>query len=382
MSLNIGILKEDPSRERRVGLSPAGVQALVGEGCAIFVEQGAGDSSHFLDEEYQKVGARTVYTRDEVFGRSDIVLKISSPGEADVRNLRPGQVLFSFVHLGTARSSIIAEILGRKITTIGYELIQDEKGELPILMTMSEIAGQLCTQIAARLLGNVNHGRGIIMGGVTGIPPATVLILGAGNVGRSAARMALASGAEVIVLDRDLSRLRTVASDTDHRVVTGLVNEYNLRKSVRFADVVIGAILIKGEKTPHIVTEEMVRGMKPGSVIMDISIDQGGCVETSRPTTLENPTYLLHNVIHYCVPNIPAMVARSATYGLTNALLPYLLEMARSGIETAIGRNRGLASGVYTHDGLCTNPAIARRFELEAGTIGSGGSGTIGSRLN
>jgi len=379
MSINIGILKEDPSRERRVGLSPAGVQALTGEGCAIFIEKGAGEASHFLDDEYQKVGAQTVYSRDEVFGRSDIVLKVSSPREEDIRNLRPSQVLFSFVHMGTARPSIIAEILERKITTIGYELIQDENGELPILTTMSEIAGQLCTQIAARLLGTVNRGRGIIMGGVTGIPPATVLILGAGNVGRSAARMALASGAEVIVLDRDLSRLRAIASHTDHRVVTGLVNEYNLRKSVRFADVVIGAILIKGEKTPHIVTEEMVREMKPGSVIMDISIDQGGCIETSRPTTLENPTYVVHDVVHYCIPNIPATVARSATYGLTNALLPYLLEIARYGVEGAIMRNRGLAAGVYTHNGVCTNPAIARRFELEAGVIGTG---IKGSRLN
>jgi len=237
MPMNIGILKEDPSKERRVGLSPAGVQALTGEGCSIFIEKGAGEASHFLDEEYQKVGAQTVYSRDEVFGRADIVLRVSSPREEDIRNLHPGQVLFSFVHMGTARTGVISEILNRKITTIGYELIQDERGEFPILMTMSEIAGQLCTQIAARLLGTVNRGRGIIMGGVTGIPPATVLILGAGNVGRSAARMALASGAEVIVLDRDLSRLRTIASYTDHRVITGLVNEYNLWKSVRFADV-------------------------------------------------------------------------------------------------------------------------------------------------
>ncbi len=379
MPISIGIVKEDPSKERRVGLSPAGVQALTGEGCAIFVEKGAGDASHFSDEEYRKVGAQTVYSRDEVFGRSDVVLRVSSPNEDDVRNLRPGQVLFSFVHMGTARPAVINEILSRKITTIGYELIQDDHGELPILMTMSEIAGQLCTQIAARLLGTVNRGRGIIMGGVTGIPPATVLILGAGNVGRSAARMALASGAEVIVLDRDLRRLREIASHTDHRVVTGLVNEFNLRKSVRFADVLIGAILITGEKTPHIVTEDMVREMKPGSVIIDISIDQGGCVETSRPTTLETPTYILHDVVHYCIPNIPATVARSATYGLTNALLPYLLDMARRGIESSISLNRGLAAGVYTHDGVCTNAAIARRFELEAGTVGAVAAG---SRLN
>jgi alanine dehydrogenase len=198
-----------------------------------------------------------------------------------------------------------------------------------------------------------------------------VVVLGAGNVGRAAARMALGAGAEVIVLDRDLSRLRDIASQNEYRIVTALVNKYNLRKALRFADVAIGAVQKIGEKTPHIVTEEMVMEMKPGSIILDVSIDQGGCFETSRPTTLENPTFVRHNVIHYCVPNIPAMVARSASYGLTNALLPFLTERVRMGPARAITETRGLARGVYTHDGVCTNPAVARRFELEYSHVGS-----------
>ena len=371
MAVNIGILREDQARERRVPLTPAGAEALVSEGCVVFVEKGAGVASRFLDDEYQKVGAQTVYTRDEVFGRSDVVLKISSPSMEDCSHLHPGQILFSFLHLGVVKTSIIGEFLNKKITTVGYELIEDDRGELPILTAMSEIAGQMCTQIAARFLESSNNGRGIVLGGVTGIPPATVVILGAGNVGRAAARMALAAGAEVTVLDRDQSRLREIALQNDFRCGTALVNKYNLRKALRFADVVIGAVLIKGEKTPHIVTEEMVMEMKPGSIIIDVSIDQGGCFETSRPTTLEDPTFVRHNVIHYCVPNIPATVARSASYGLTNALLPYLTGIARLGPARAITEYRGLSQGVYTHNGVCTNPAVARRFELEYGHVGT-----------
>jgi alanine dehydrogenase len=367
MSTNIGILKEDHARERRIPLTPAGVEALVAEGCSVFIEKGAGTASRFSDEEYQKVGAHTVYARDEVFGRSDVVMKISSPTIEDCAFLHPGQIFFSFLHLGVVKAAIIGEFLNKGITTIGYELIEDERGELPILTAMSEIAGQLCTQIAARFLESSNNGRGIVMGGVTGVPPASVVILGAGNVGRAAARMALGAGAEVIVLDRDLSRLRDIASQNEYRIVTALVNQYNLRKALRFADVAIGAIQKLGERTPHLVTEAMVMEMKPGSIVIDVSIDQGGCFETSRPTTLENPTFVRHNVIHYCVPNIPAMVARSASYGITNALLPFLTDMARQGPSRAIAGSKGLTRGVYTHEGACTNIAIARRCELEYG---------------
>jgi alanine dehydrogenase len=362
--MNIGILKEDPRHERRVVLTPAGVQALVSAGNEVFIERDAGNASHFSNEEYQAVGAKIVYTSDEVYGRSAILLKISSPTEEDCKRLVEFQTLFSFLHLAVAKTKVMELLLSKHICALGYELIEDTLGDLPILQVMSEIAGQMSSQIAARFLESSNNGRGIVMGGITGIPPATVVIIGAGTVGNAAARMALGSGAEVIVLDKELSRLRTLEHRFNFRVVTALTNEYNLKKALQFADVVIGAVLMKGDRTPHLVSESMVKIMKPGSIIIDVSIDQGGCIATSRPTTLDNPTYVLHNVIHYCVPNIPANVARTATYGLTNALLPHLLEMTQKGIDSSLHENAGLAQGVCTYRGKCTKEVIARRFEL------------------
>ena len=364
--MTVGILKEDPLRERRVALTPGGVQTLVNGGSQVYVEKDAGEASHFSNEEYQQVGAKIVYTSDEVFGRSDILLKISSPTDTECERLIESQTLFSFLHLAVAKSKTAELLLQKRICAIGYELIEDRNGDLPILQVMSEIAGQMSTHIAARFLESSHKGRGIVMGGITGIPPATVVIIGAGTVGQAAARMALGAGAEVVVLDKDLKRLRFLENQFDYRIITSFANEYNVRKAVQFADVVIGAVLIKAERAPHVVTEEMVRRMKPGSIIIDVSIDQGGCIETSRPTTLENPTYMLHNVIHYCVPNIPASVSRTATYGLTNALLPYLMEIVQKGLACAAREDEGLARGVCTYDGKFTNEAIARRFEMES----------------
>jgi alanine dehydrogenase len=369
--VNIGILKEDPKHERRVVLTPAGVQALVSAGNQVFVERDAGTASHFSDEDYSAVGAHIVYTSDEVFGRSELLLKISPPNEADCQRLIENQTLFTFLHLAVAKTKVMEALLRKRITAVGYELIEDAHGDLPILQTMSEIAGQMSIQIAARFLESSNNGRGIILGGITGVPPATVVILGAGTVGTAAARMAMGAGAEIIVLDIELSRLRAIEQRFNNGIITAVANEYNLRKALQFADVVIGAVLNKAERAPHLVTEAMVQKMKAGSIIMDISIDQGGCVATSRPTTLENPTYLLHNVIHYCVPNIAANVARTATYGLTNALLPSLLEIARKGTGPALLENKGLSRGVCTYAGECTKEAIARRFELPSAPLES-----------
>lgn len=367
--MNVGILKELPNQERRVALTPAGVQALVSVGSHVYIERDAGNASHFSNEEYQAVGGTIVYTSDEIFGRSDLVLKISSPSEEECRRIEESCTIFSFLHLAIAKTKLIDLLLARRVCAIGYELIEDDRGDLPILQVMSEIAGQMSTQIAGRFLESSNNGRGIVMGGITGIPPATVVIIGAGTVGSAATRMALGAGAEVIVLDKELSRLRALEQRFNYRIVTALMNDYNLKKALQFADVVVGAVLIKGERAPHVVSEPMVRGMKPGSLIIDISIDQGGCIATSRPTTLENPTYVLHDVIHYCVPNIPANAARTATYGLTNALLPFLLEIAQNGTEHTIHDNPGLARGVCTYEGECTNEAIARRFEMAWRTI-------------
>ncbi len=273
--MNIGILKEDPQRERRVALTPAGVQALVGGGHQVFIEKNAGEASHFGDDKYQAVGAHIVYTSDEVFGRSNVLLKISSPTEADCERLVDSQTIFSFLHLAVASTRTMEVLLRKRICAIGYELIEDANGDLPILQVMGEIAGQMTCTIAARFLESSNNGRGIVLGGITGIPPATIVIIGAGTVGQAAARMALGAAAEVIVLDKDVSRLRALEARFNYRVVTSVANEYNIRKALQFADVVIGAVLIKGERAPHVVSEEMVRSMKPGSIVIDVSIDQG-----------------------------------------------------------------------------------------------------------
>jgi alanine dehydrogenase len=363
--VNFGILKENPVHERRVALTPAGVQTLVSSGNQVYIEKEAGVASHFTDEEYRAVGGTIVYTRDEVFGRSEVLMKISSPTDDDCEKLVDSQTLLTFLHLAIARTRTMETLLRKKICAVGFELIEDLNGDLPILQVMSEIAGQMSTQIAARFLESSANGRGIVMGGITGVPPATVLIIGAGTVGAAAARTAFALGAEVIVLDRDLSRLRSLQNRFDFRIATAIANDYNIRKAMQYADVVIGAVLIKAERAPHVISEEMIQQMKPGSIVVDVSIDQGGCIATSRPTTLENPTYMLHNVVHYCVPNIPANAARTATYGLTNALLPMLNDIAEKGIDGALIENPGLARGVCTFRGACTQDAIARRFEIQ-----------------
>jgi len=369
--MNIGILKEDTNRERRVALTPAAVQSLTQAGNTVYLEKGAGAASHFPDEEFKIVGANVVYAGEEVYGRSEILLKISPPSETVCDRLLDSQILFSFLHLAVARTSTFAALLRKKICSISYELIEDEQGNLPILQGMSEIAGQMAIQVAARHLESSHNGRGVVLGGTAGVPPSLVVIVGAGTVGQAAAATALGVGAKVIVFDHDLSRLRVVRDRFDRRVDTVVTSSYNLTRALRNADVAIGAVLIKGERAPHVVTEEMVRQMKPGSIIIDASIDQGGCVETSRPTTIEEPTYILHDVVHYCVPNMAANVARTATYGLTNALLPYILEITTKGLSRAIQENVGLQRGVCTFGGACTLEPIARRFEVQSADLHS-----------
>jgi alanine dehydrogenase len=364
--MNIGILREDPARERRVALTPAAVQTLIQAGNAVYVEKESGEASHFSDQEYKGVGAKVVYGADEVFGRSELLLKVSAPQESACERLLDSQILFSFLHLAVARTSIFTSLLRKRICSISYEMIEDAEGNLPILQQMSEIAGQMSIQVAARYLESSHEGRGVVLGGITGVPPSLVVVVGAGTVGRAAASAALGVGAKVIVFDKDLARLRAVRDLFRGRAETMVTTPYNLLRAIRNADAVVGAVLIKGERAPHIVTEEMVREMKPGSIIIDVSIDQGGCVETSRPTTIEAPTYVLHGVVHYCVPNMAANAARTATYGLTNALLPYLHEISAKGLARALAENSGLERGVCTFRGACTQESIARPFEVES----------------
>lgn len=363
--MNIGILKEEASVERRVALSPAGVEVLTTQGHNVFVLHQDGARTIFRDEDYQMSGATVAYSPEEIINRADIVLKVSPPTDTELTMLREGQTFFSFMHLAVSRRKVLEKLLEAKVTAIAYELIENNKGDLAVLQMMSEIAGQIAIQVGAHFLQAVQGGRGTLLGSIPGIPPANVVILGAGSVGRTAARVAVGMGANVTVLDSDLTRLRELEHLFQWKISTSIATSFHISRAVRFADVVIGAVLLKGEKAPHLITEAMVKEMKPGSVVIDASIDQGGCVETSRPTTIDDPVFVAHGVIHYCVPNMPAVVARTATMALTNALLPYIEEVGEGGIVNALLQNPGLGKGVCTYQGVCTNEAIARIFDFK-----------------
>ncbi|MBK9098884.1 MAG: alanine dehydrogenase [bacterium] len=362
--MRIGIPTETRWEEKRIPLTPAGVDSLIRTGHTIYIQSGAGDASHFTDQEYREVGATIVYNREEVFGRSEMILKVAPVTEEESELFVDKQILFSFLLLTMGKKKIIENLLSKKITAIGFELIERDS-RLPILHAMSEIAGPLAIQVAERYLESfTKSGRGILLGGITGVAPAAVVILGAGVVGITAARAALGRGAQVIVIDKDLSRLRQIETEFHRGVTTVMANPYTISRGVKFADVLIGAVLIKGEKAPHLVTEQMVKEMKKGAVIVDVSIDQGGCVETSRITTISEPVYTLHNVIHYCVPNMPSLVARTASYGLNNSVLDYVHDIADNGLTNALMGDEGLSKGVCSYNGTCTNESIAESFEV------------------
>jgi alanine dehydrogenase len=363
--MNIGILRETAPSEQRVALTPGGVKTLVNMNAVVYVERNAGALSFFTDDEYTNAGAVIVYSPEEVINRSEIVLKIAPPADSELKILHEGQTLFSALHLAVSKRKTIETLLEKHVTAVGYELIENEHGELPIVQTMAEIAGQISIQVAAHYLQARQGGRGVLLGSIPGVPAADVLILGAGTVGRTAARVALGLGAKVMIIDKNISRLREVENLFQWRISTAVSDQYNIECAVREADALIGAVLLKGEKTPHLVSEDLVRQMKPGSVIVDISIDQGGCVETSRPTTLTDPVYITHGIVHYCVPNTPASVPRTATVGWTNVILPFLREATELGMEQVLRTNIGLSKGVCTFQGRCTNRAAAKAFNLK-----------------
>jgi alanine dehydrogenase len=367
--MNIGILKEEPSIERRVALAPAGVEVLRSQGHNVFVLHQAGSGVLLRDEDYQLAGATISYSIGEIINRSDIVLKVSPPTDEELEELGEGQTFFSFLRLAVSRRRVLERILEKKVTAVAFELIENERGDLEVLQVMSEIAGQIAIQVGANLLHADRGGRGTLLGSIPGIPPANVVILGAGAVGRTAARVAIGMGANVTVLDRDLNRLRDMEHLFQWKITTGVATSYHIARAARFADVMIGAVLLKAEKAPHLITEAMVKEMKPGSVIIDASIDQGGCVETSRPTTIDDPVFEAHGVVHYCVPNMPSVVARTSTTALTNALLPYITEVGEMGVVKALMKNPALAKGVCAHQGFCTNDVIARIFDFKPKAI-------------
>lgn len=365
----IAVPREVHRLEHRVGLTPSAVVQLVRRGHAVVVEKGAGDAAHFSETDYQRAGAQVVYSREEAYKRADIVCGVGVVAGEELDLLKPGLVLCAFHHLAVAPRETVLRLAELEATLIGYEVIRDEGGGLPVLYPTSEMAGQMAVHLAAHYLQSEAGGRGILLGTVPGVPPPTVLILGAGAVGSTAARQALAAGAHVIVVDADLTRLRRLSRQLSGRVVTALAGFSRLERFTAIADVVIGAVLIPGGRAPYLVSEQMVRAMKPGSVIIDVSIDQGGCVETSRPTTLDNPVFVAHGVIHYCVPNMTSNIARTASRALTNAALPFILALAEKDLDPALRDDPGLAQGVYLYRGRLIDSGLGAGLGLPAASL-------------
>jgi len=362
----IGVPREIHRHEHRVGLTPLAAACLIRQGQTVLIEKEAGLTAHFSDRDYQKAGAQIVYDTEEVYKRADIVCRVSMLPPQELNLLKPGTILCGFHHLAIAPRETVTKLMDLHTTLIGYEIIRDIHGELPVLVPFSEMAGQMVVHIAAHYLQNEEGGRGVLIGNVTGVPPATILVLGAGTVGSTAARLALASGAHVIVFDADLSKLRAMSRELGRQAVTVMGGLDHLERYTSIADVVIGAVLVPGARAPFIFSEEMVKAMKPGSVIIDVSIDQGGCVATSRPTTLDRPTFVMHHVVHYCVPNMTANIARTASRALANAAIPYVAELSSRGVEEILRADPGLAAGVYMYKGKVVKEGIGSTLGIPA----------------
>jgi alanine dehydrogenase len=344
--MNIGVIRERGAFDRRVALTPAVARRLAGAGHTVWVETGAGDGAMFGDSEYLRAGAHIAYSPAEVIQRVELLAKIGRPTPEELAYCRAEMALMAFYHMAVAGRALLDALAEHAVTAIGCEIVQQPDGRLPVLAAISEIAGQMTIPIAAHLLRSSSGGRGILLGGTPGVPPARVVVVGAGSVGFAASRAAAAAGARVTAFDRDPRKLHHVMEHVPG-VETCLADEDAIGEAVAAADVAIGAVLIAGSRTPHVVTRAMVERMKPGSAILDVSIDQGGCIETSRPTTLADPTFVRQGVTHFCVPNFTADLGRSSSIAISQAMLPYLLSIARYGAEDAIEKCPDLASGVY-----------------------------------
>ena len=371
--MRIGIPKEASAHETRVGLTPFGVARLAGLGHQVYVEHDAGRDAHWSDEDFATSGAAIVYQRDEVYQRADLVCRVGPLSAGEVALLAPETAVCGFQHLAVAPREVVAALRARRVTLIGYETLADAAGRRPVQAALSEIGAQLVVHTAAHLLEHRAGGRGVLLGAIPGVPPATVVILGAGNVGRTAARLFLANGAHVILLDAEVDRLRAAMAECGSAVpgrpVTAYASERQLRRFTAIADVLVGAAVVPGGRAPYLVSEEMVRAMKPGSVIIDVAIDQGGCVATSRPTSAHSPTYTLHGVIHSCVPNMPAAVPRTASRALTLAALPHLTRLAELGVAAALAADVGLARGAYLYRGEIVSATAAAALGMEAADL-------------
>jgi len=360
----IGVPREIKEAENRVAMVPAGVDVLVAAGHRVYVEQGAGLGSGIMDDDFSEAGAHIVAGAEHVWLKAEIIVKVKEPLPPEYRFFRPGLVIFTYLHLATLRE-LTAKLLQSGVRAIGYETVQLADGSLPMLVPMSEVAGKLAVQAGARFLEKVNGGRGVLLGGVTGVAPGRVVILGSGTVGRNAAAVALGMGAMVTVVARNPEKMARLAKDIGGGIRTVTSGPENIVGEISTADLVIGAVLVPGDRAPLLVTREMLGDMLPGSVIVDVAIDQGGCFETSRPTTHRQPVFEEGGIIHYCVANMPGAVPRTATHALTAATLPFISAIAGHGVEGAIRKDPALLKGVNTWNGLMVNRQIAGAQGLE-----------------
>lgn len=360
----IGVPKEIKTNENRVALVPSGVELMKQNGHTVLVETNAGKGSGFDDETYIKAGAEIIITAAEVFAKAEMIMKVKEPIASEYNLIREGQVLFTYFHYAASRELTDA-MLANKSITIAYETVQRTDGSLPLLIPMSEVAGRMAPQEGAKYLERTMGGRGILLGGVPGTAPANVVVLGGGIVGMNAAKIAAGFGARVQIFDNNLYRLRYLDDVMAKNVTTAMSNSYNIREAIQQADLVIGAVLIPGAKAPYLITRNMLSEMKEGCVVVDVSVDQGGCIETCKPTTHENPTYVVDGVVHYCVANMPGAVPFTSTIALTNATLPYAMSLANKGHEKAIHDNLELRLGLNTYKGHITYQAVADAFGME-----------------
>ncbi len=360
----VGLPKEIKDNEYRVGLTPAGVRALTDAGHKVVVERNAGEGSGFENELYERAGAQILETADDVWAQGDMIVKVKEPIKPEYPRMREGQMLFTYLHLAPDRE-LTKQLLERKVTGIAYETITDNKGTLPLLTPMSEVAGRMAVQVGSHYLEKMSGGRGILLGGVPGVPAARVVIIGGGVVGTNAAKIAVGMGAHVTIIDKNLDRLRELDDIFLSKISTLASSAYMIHDAIQQADLIIGAVLVPGAAAPQLVTRNMLKDVPNGAVIVDVAVDQGGCIETTHPTTHSDPTYYVEGVLHYCVANMPGAVPRTSTFALTNATLPYALRLANRGFLDAIKSDPGLKEGVNTYAGHCTYEAVAVDQGLE-----------------
>ena len=365
MPLLIGIPKETAFQENRVALTPEAVGVLISNGHQVMLEHNAGEAAHFRDKDYSEAGAKIVYEKAEVY-RAPILVKSAPVVDEDLPHLQMNQMIISPIHLSMLKAELLQKMMEKRITAISFENLKDDSDSYPIVRSMSEIAGSAVMLIAAQYLGSANHGKGVLLGGISGIPPTKVIIIGAGIVGEYANRAAIALGASVKVFDNSIYRLKRLQNSIGHRLWTSVIEPRILAKQLKTCEVAVGALYTQGTRTPVVVTEEMVSNMRTGSVVIDVSIDRGGCFETSEITTHESPIFLKYGVIHYCVPNIPSGFARTASQAISNVLMPLLLEAGdEGGFENLVWHKVHLRSGIYLFKGTLTNFHLSQRFDLK-----------------